>query len=96
MILSVKAVCVYVYIQGVVFIDSPNTAALSHRKPAPAGASRDNCRAWGGGLQIKKHSVVTSMLQNYRIPCAVEEISAFFSSYTERERERERERDPES
>jgi len=57
MILNVKSVSIYVYIQGVVFIASPNTAALSHRKSAPAGASRDNCPAWGGGNYEKRNSL---------------------------------------
>jgi hypothetical protein len=32
-------------VQGVSFIISPSTAALSYRKPVPAGTSHDNCCA---------------------------------------------------
>ena len=44
-------------IQNVLFIVSPSTVPLSHRKPASAGTSHDSCRAPGNDC---RHSVLTT------------------------------------
>jgi hypothetical protein len=76
-------------IQDLVFIVSPNTADLPHRKPASAGTPRHYCRAWGNYEKKKKHSVEMTMFQRFRTPCVMAEI-VFCFKVTSRKTDRER------